>query len=415
MDTPIKKKAITIKRVLAALAVAGLFVLAGAVVFAGSGGQRLRVKSKNLVISTVAIGPFREYIPVDGSVLPAHTVYIDARESGRVEELFVEDGAILKQGDPILRLGNTDLRIDLMNRETALFDLLNNLQNTRITIEQNRITLQNRLADVSFALLEAERLYKLNKNLFDNKVISEQEFFQAKNNYEYQLKKKKLTEQTIHQDSVTTILQIKQMEESVVRLRGNLELMREKTGDLLVKAPLSGRLSGLPVEIGEALNRGQRLGQMDADAGFKVRASIDEHYITRVFPDLEGSYESNGELYTLRVKKIFSQVSGGRFQADLELTGKVPGNLHRGQSLPIKLALSEKSTALLIPRGGYEQSTGGYHVFKIDDDGIARPVSIKLGRQNPDYVEIKEGLKPGDKVITSSYSTFGNAAELVLE
>ena len=263
---------------------------------------------------------------------------------------------------------------------------------------------------------EAERVYNLNKKLFEQKVIGAQEFQSSKNLYEYQLRRKKLTEQIMKTDAVSMKQQVDQAGESYQQMKRTLTLMRKKVGDLIVRAPVDGQLTSLDAEIGENKNKGQRLGQIDVMSGYKVRVDIDEHYISRIFAGLVGNCDVAGKNYQLKIKKVYTQVLNGRFQVDMEFTGAVPESIRRGQSLQIRLALSDETKALLLPKGGFYQQTGGNWIFKVSENGkTAYKIDIQLGRQNPDYYEILQGLKPGDKVVTSSYESYGTMQELILK
>jgi HlyD family secretion protein len=416
VDRVIAKKKWTSKKILTIAGIAALVVLVAGSFYFTSGKSRLNVDTERITISEIKKGTFQEFIPVNGIVLPITTIYLDAIEGGRVEEKYVEDGAIVKKDQPILRLANNDLQLSLANQETAVFDVLTQMQNTRNNAEQNTIRQLNQMADVESALVEAERVYKLNKHLYDEKVIGLQEFKASENNYQYQLRRKNLTDKTLSQDSVSMKQQISQMGQSYLRMQNALQLMRRKVEDLIVRAPVEGQLTSLDAEIGQSKNRGERLGQIDVLSGFKVRADIDEHYISRIFNGLSGEFTFAGETYPLRIKKIYTQVTNGRFQVDMEFIGKVPQGIRRGQTLQIRLALSDETQAVLLPKGGFYQQTGGNWIFKVSDNGrTAYKVDVQLGRQNPDYYEVLQGLKPGDKVVTSSYENYGSMQELVLK
>jgi len=415
VDRVIEKKKWTTKRLLLITGSTLIVLLLIGTYVSTSGKPRLNVNTQKIMVSEVKKGTFQEFIPINGAVLPITTIYLDAIQGGRVEELYVEDGAILEKGQPIMKLANTDLELDLANRETAVFDLITNMQRARNEAQQNSIRQLNQLADVDNALAEAERVYKMNKKLFEEKVIAQQDYQSSLNMYNYQLRRKKLTEQTLRQDSLSTSQQIKQMQESIKRTQVALELMRKKADDLIVKAPVAGQLTSRNAEIGESKTPGQRLGQLDVLSGFKVRADIDEHYISRVFSGLVGEFTLANKTYPLKIKKIYTQVTNGRFQVDMEFTKEVPEGIRRGQTLQIRLALSDETQALLLPKGGFYQQTGGNWVFKVDESGSrAYRVDIRLGRQNPEYYEVTEGLMPGDKVVTSSYENYGDMQELVI-
>lgn len=416
MDRVIAKKKWTSKRILTIAGITALVAVAVVAFVTTSGKSRLNVNTERITIAEIKKGTFQEFIPVNGIVMPITTIYLDAIEGGRVEEKYVEDGAVLTKGQPILRLANNDLQLSLANQETAVFDVLTQMQNTRNNAEQNTIRQLNQMADVDNALIEAERVYKLNKHLFDEKVIGLQEFKASENAYNYQLNRKNLTDKTLRQDSVSTKQQMSQMGQSYVRMQNALTLMRRKVEDLIVRSPVDGQLTALDAEIGQSKNRGERLGQIDVLSGFKVRADIDEHYISRVITGLEANFTLAGKDYKLRIRKIYTEVTNGRFQVDMEFIGKVPDGIRRGQTLQIRLALGDETQAILLPKGGFYQQTGGNWIFKVSENGnTAYRVDVQLGRQNPDFYEVLEGLKPGDKVVTSSYENYGTMQELVLK
>ena len=381
-----------------------------------SGKSRLNVDTERITISEVKNGVFKEFTVVNGIVMPLTTIYLDALEGGRVEEKFVDDGAMMKKGQPILRLSNTDLELSLVNQETSVFNLLTQMQISRNAAQQNTVGKLNQMADADNAYKEAERLYLLNKKLYEQKVIGSQEFKQSEIAYEYQVKRRKLQEQILKQDTVSVKQEYEQSKQSFDRTQNALQVMRRKVGDLIVRAPIDGQLTSLDAEIGQNKNKGERLGQVDATNGFKVRVDIDEHYISRIYTGLMGQFTFAGKDYSLTIRKVFTQVTNGRFQVDMEFTGDVPQGIRRGQTLQIRLALSDEKQALLLPRGGFYQQTGGNWIFKVSENGnTAYRTDIQLGGQNPDYYEVLQGLKPGDKVVTSSYENYGTMQELVLK
>ena len=416
MDRVIQKKRWTTKKLLTIAGIAAVVLLIASSYYFTSGKSRLNVDTERITISEIKKGSFQEFIPVNGVVLPITTIYLDAVEGGRVEEKFVEDGAIMKKGQPILKLVNTDLELSLSNQETAVFDVLTQMQNTRNNADQNTIRQLNQMAEVDNALAEAERVYKLNKHLLDEKAISLQEFKSSDNNYKYQLRRRKLTQETLNKDSSSGKMQVSQMRESYSRMQNALALMRRKVGDLIVRAPIDGQLTSLDAEIGQSKNKGERLGQIDVLSGYKVRADIDEHYISRIFIGLMGEVTLSDKTYKLKIRKVYTQVNNGRFQVDMDFVEGVPAGIRRGQTLQIRLALSDETQAVLLAKGGFFQQTGGNWVFKVNDNGnVAYKTDIQLGRQNPDYYEVLQGLKPGDKVVTSSYENYGTMQELVLK
>lgn len=416
MDRPIEKKTWTTKRLLGIAGIVGLGVLIYMAYKSSSGKSKLNVDTERLMISEVTKGPFKEFIPINGVVMPITTIYIDAQEGGRVEERYVEDGAVVKKGQAILKLSNTDLELSLANQETAVFDVLTQMQNTKNNSEQNTIRQLNQMADVVNALEEAKRVYELNKRLFEEKAIGAQDLKSSENIYNYQLRRKALTDQILSQDSTSTKTQLSQMQESYSRMQNALGLMRRKVGDLIVRAPVDGQLTSLDAEFGQTKQQGNRLGQIDVLSGFKVRADIDEHYISRIFIGLEGDFTFAGKQYFLVIKKVYTQVTNGRFQVDMEFKGEVPKGIRRGQTLQIGLALGDEEVVTLIPKGGFFQTTGGNWIFKVNEAGtMAYKQDITLGRQNPNHYVVLNGLNPGDKVVTNSYETYGKMEELVLK
>jgi HlyD family secretion protein len=416
MDRKIEKKKWPLKRIITWLVATLIMVLIGWSIYDNAGGSKLNVNSDRITISEVKKGAFTEYIPINGVVLPITTIYLDAVEGGRVEEILAEDGAMLKKGDPIIKLSNTDLELSLANQETSVFNLLTQMQISKNAASQNTIMKLNQGTDVENAFLEAKRIYDLNKTLFEANAISAQDYKQSENNYNYALKKKNLTNEILKQDSISTRDEFAQARESFKRTQEALRIMRKKVQDLIVRAPIDGQLTSLAAEIGENKNKGERLGQLDVITGFKVRAEIDEHYISRVYPGLEASFTLAGKDYKLVIQKVFSQVKSGKFMVDFKFTDQVPKEIRRGQTLQIRLALSSETQALLLARGGFYQQSGGNWAFKLnDDESVAYRIDIQLGRQNPDYYEVLSGLKAGDKIITSSYDNYINTQELILK
>jgi HlyD family secretion protein len=392
-----------------------VLLIAGAIYKAG-GKSKLDVDTERITISEIKKGAFQEFIPVNGVVMPLTTIYLDASEGGRVEEKYVEDGAHLKKGDPILRLSNTDLELTLANQETAVYAEQTQMQISHNSAQQNTISKLNSMADVEVGFKEAERIYKLDKDLYTKKAIGQQEYQSALNNYQYQLKRKNLATQILSQDTSLVKQQEMQSKEQIAHMRSTLDLMRKKVSDLTLRAPIEGQLTSMDAEVGQSKNKGEHLGQIDVLSGFKVRVSIEEHYISRIFTGLMGDFQFAEKTYKLVIKKVFTQVTNGQFQVDMQFVGAIPTGIRKGQTLQVRLALSDETQALLLPKGGFYQQTGGNWIFKVSEDGkTAYKVNIQINRQSPDYYELMEGLKVGDKVITSSYETYGDNQILVLK
>lgn len=416
MDIPIEKKRFSKSNILKVAGIVALLVLIIFVFVSSRGGSKLNVETERITISTVAKGVFQENVPVNGIVLPISSIYLDALEGGRVEELFVEDGAIMKQGDPILRLSNTDLELTLVNQETSVYNLLTQMQISQTAARQNTINRLNQMTDVENAFIESERVFNLNKKLYEEKAIGKQEYLQSQNDYNYQKERMQLAKEILKQDSIAVKQVSNQESSSYARTNNAQELMRKKVGDLIVRAPVDGQLTSLDAEIGQSKNKGERLGQLDVLNGYKVRVDIDEHYISRIYTGQQGTFSLNNKIYTLVIKKVYTQVANGRFQVDMQFDGDIPGGIRRGQTLSIRVALSEEKEAIMIPKGGFFQETGGRWIFKVSDYGnSAYKMDIQLGNQNTEYYEVLHGLNPGDKVITSSYSSYKDIEELVLK
>lgn len=415
MDRIIEKKKKPLKLYIGAGA---LIVFLIWLLFSGilKSASSVKVNSSQLIIKEVTEQPFQELIAVDGTVLPVKTVMMDAIIGGKVVEKFVEDGAHLQAGDPILQLENSDLQLDILNKETAVFDLINNIQNTRNQLEQNKVTRQSQLADIEFQLVETERLYKMNVGLFKNNVISENEFLGSKNNFKYYQRKQILIQKAVIQDSLSAIGQINQMEVSLNQARKNLELMRAKLDDLILKAPINGQLSAFDAEYGQLIMKGGNHGQMDVLDKYKVKIAIDEHFNSRVAVGQEANIDINGKIFRLSIKRVFPTIINSQFTADLWFNDTVPNDLKRGQNLTIRLELSGIKQATVIPKGGFFQSTGGRWIYVIaKGETTARKRDIRIGKQNPYFYEIMEGLEPGESVIVSNYSVFADYEILKLK
>ncbi len=416
MDRVIEKKTWNTKRLLTIGGIVAIVLLIAGSIYFTSGKSKLDVDTERLTISTITKGPFQEFIPVNGTVMPLTTIFLDASDGGRVEQKYVEDGATLKKGDPILKLANTDLELSLANEETAVYANQTQMQISHSQAQQNTIGKLNNMADVDIAFKEAERVYRLDKDLYAKKAIGSQEYQTATNQYNYQLSRRKLAQQILTQDTVMVKQQEGQTKEQYAQMKNTLDLLRQKVNDLTVRAPIDGQLTNFDAEIGQDKTKGEHLGQIDVASGFKVRVGIEEHYISRVFTGLKGDFQFADKTYKLVIKKVFTNVINGQFNVDMAFIGPAPTGIRKGQTLQVRLALSDETTALLLPKGGFYQQTGGNWIFKVSEDGKkAYKTDIQINRQSPDYYELTSGLKEGDKVITSSYETYGDIQELVLK
>jgi HlyD family secretion protein len=322
----------------------------------------------------------------------------------------------MKKGDPILRLSNPDVQLDLANQETQVFNTMTQMNIQKTQADVNSVAKLNELADVTNTYNEALRVYNVDKKLYAQHAIGEQEWITAQNTYQYNLRKKELAEGILHEDSISTKQQLDQAEEYYKKMQGTLGLMKQKVNGLIVRAPIDGQLTSLDAEIGMNKNKGDQLGEIDVLTSFKVRADVDEHYLSRVYNGLRGSFEFADTTYNLEIRKVFTAVkTGGTFQVDMFFLGKVPKGIRRGQTLQIKLFLSDPSQAIMVPKGGFFQQTGGNWIFKVSPDGkTAFRQDIQLNRSSPDFYEVISGLQPGDKVVTSSYDNYEHIQELVI-
>ncbi len=415
MDRKIEKKIFTPKKI-ALYSLGGIFVvfIVYNLIF-GDSSKKLNVETERITISTVQNGPFQEFTPITGSVQPIETFQLDVSDGGRVMRKFVEEGAFLQTGDPIILLDNAQLRLSIIYNEANVFQQINNLRSTRLSFQQSKLDLQARLLAIDRDIREQKRSFETNKKLFEKNLISENEYLDSKDQFEYLLNYKALTMETFKADSVMRGQQIQQLEKSVATLEGNLDITKQQLENLTVKAPISGQLTALNAEIGESISQGENVGQIDKVDSFKVRATIDEHWIARVSRDQFGEFTFNGKEYKLIVKTVFPQVTEGTFQVDMLFVDEVPEGIRRGQTVHIKLELGELSEAVFVDRGGFYQTTGGQWIFVVDESGeFAIKRNIRLGRQNTQSFEVLSGLKPGEKVITSSYDNYGDVEKLIL-
>ena len=416
MDRKIEKKKWTPKKIVWL----SLAVILVAVVFYtsiwGDHRSKFNVQRDRISVETVSDGYFQDYITVTGTVIPSRTVYLDALEGGYVEEVFIEEGSYVKKGDIILRLSNANLYLSIMNREADLADQINNLRSTRLSMEQNKLNLKQQLMDANYQLVTQERDFLNKTELFEQEFISREEYLQSEETFNYYKNYKNLLIESQATDSLFRAVQIEQLENSVSNMEQNLEMVRAKLESLNLRAPIDGQLVVVNAEIGEAKAAGQRLGEINVTGSYKINMGVDEHYISRINRGLLGEFDFADSTYQLEITKIYPEVQNGRFAVDLEFVSEQPENLRTGQTFRVKLELGESSQALLLPRGGFYQSTGGQYIFVLSEDGsFAEKRDIRLGRMNPRYYEVLEGLSAGEQVIISSYTNFGEAEKLIMK
>lgn len=416
MDRPIQKKKWTLQRI--ALGIGIVAFAAFSVYSLGWSGRQssLNVNREKITISKVERGVFDEFIVVTGVVQPLKTYQLDAIEGGYVAQKLLDGGASVKKGDLILKLENQRLMLDFVNRETEMYDLINNLENTRLRLRQDKFALKKILSELDYQIRQAKDDHERNAKLFADAVISQQEFTRTKIAFERLEQQRDIEVENQHFQEENSITQIKQLEGTLDRTRLNLTMMKQNLENLSVKAPVSGLLSRVDVEIGASIVAGQNIGQIDDLNGFKMRVEVDEHYISRIFPGLEGSFEFNGTTTKLVVTKVYPEVKSGRFEVDMTFEGKIPDGIRRGQSVPVRLQLGKPAEAVLLPTGGFFSDTGGNWVYVVKKSGSqAEKRDISLGRKNPQYFEVLSGLEPGEEVVTSSYENFGNKDVLNLQ
>jgi len=416
MDRKIKKKKWPPKRIAGVAAVGIFVVMVLYLLLFKMTKSTLNVKKERLTISTVEKGPFQEFIPVPGQVLPIFTHILSADEGGRVEEIYLEAGTMVKKGDEILKLANTNLLLDIMWRESELFQQSNNLRNTRLSMEQYRLQLSQELAGIENRLQQQKRTYERYRELIKDDLVAKHEYEIAKDQYEYLIQSKELTVESQKNDLKFRQSQIDALETSLRRMQDNLGVIYKKQENLIIKAPVSGHLTALDAEVGQSRSPGQQLGQIDVLEGFKVRAGIDEHYIAKIEVGKTGTFPFAGKTHKLVIKIIYPEVIEGRFEVDMEFVSKEPEGIRRGQTFHIRLELGGISEAIILSRGGFYQTTGGNWVYVVDESGnLATKRRIRLNRYNTEVFEVLEGLVPGEKVITSSYESFGNMERLILK
>ena len=414
MDRKIKKKKWTLKR-MATYGGIALFVsfVAYQILWADR-RSRLRVDADKITISEVRRGIFQEFIPQTGIVEPSRTVILDADEGGTIKRVVAESGQMLKAGDVILELSNLDRELAVLSQEASFNESITRIRDTRLNITRNDLELQNQLALIDNQLAIYGPQYERQKQLYEKKLISKQEFEQTEANYIYNLERRKTTYQTYRLDSLSRIRQLRELDAAEARMTESLEGVGKILDNLIIRAPMDGQLSRPQLEVGQAVAPGQSLGQVDVVGSYKVRVPIDEIYLPRISQGLHASVQVAGKEYKLEITYIYPTIQSGRFEVDMNFLGETPPGLRRGQSLRLRIELGQSSEELLLPVGGFYKDTGGNWVFVLDGSGQAVRRDIRLGRKNTENYEVLEGLEPGDRVITSSYENFGNNEVLIL-
>lgn len=382
----------------------------------GSSLATYRTEKDKLTVSQVERGKFDDYITINGYVAPIATIYMDAYEGGRVSEKLIEEGAMVKKGDIILKLENQSLYEQILASESNLALKQNDLRSTKLTFDSRQVEGKKSLATAEYELHRYKRNFEQNEELFKDGLISKEEYLKSQEDYELSQKQYEIVKVQTEQDDQLRKTSLAGLDTDLERMKQTLAMVYKRLDHLNVKAPADGQLGYLDAEIGQSIAQGQRIGQINVLTDYKIEADIDEHYIDRVKRDLVASFERNGTDYPLKIRKVYPEVRNGKFKVDLVFTGDKPETIRSGQSYNIRLQLGESSEALLLPKGGFFQSTGGQWVFVVSpngDEAIKR--NIRIGKQNSRYYEVLEGLEPNEKVITSNYDTFGDAERIVLK
>jgi HlyD family secretion protein len=415
MDRKIEKKGINKKYIW--LGIGSILLISAFVkIIFGDKSSKLNVDIQKITVSEVIFDKYQDYISVNGTVEPIKTIYLDAIEGGRVEEILIEEGNMVKKGDVIILLSNNNLMLDISSNEAMVSRAINDLKTTRLNLDNQKISSKTRILELMYELKRLERIYNYNKKLLENKHISDEEYKYSREQYDLAKQQLGLLKQKYIQDSIYIKTRIASDEQSIQRMQRNLVLARQRLENLKIRAPVDGELAQLNPEIGEVVSYGTRIGTINILESYKMRVEIDEHYIARIMRNLTGEFEFANGIHKLVITKVYPEVRNGTFAVDMEFTSSIPKQIRIGQTARIRLELGESQDALLIRKGGFYQSTGGQWVFVIDEDNnIAERRDIRIGRQNPRYYEVLEGLAEGEKVIISSYDTFGDNDKLILK
>lgn len=416
MDKKIEKKNFTPAKVAWGLFGLAVLIFTFYQLFISDSRSTLSINANTITVEEVRNGPFREFIDITGTIQPIGTTFLDAIEGGVVQRVYQESGSMVEEGDTILTLTNSSLQLNVLQQEAGLYDQINNVRNSRLNLEQNHLNLQKELASSRTMLQQMESRFKRDSILMERELISDQDFEETKQNYEFQKMRFELTYESYQKDSLQMQQQLVQLNNSEERMWRSLDGVQQIVDNLVVTAPISGQLSTVELDPGQSIQQGERIGQIDMMDGYKVRAGVDEFYLARITTGLEGSFTFAGNEYHARINRVFPVIQNGQFQLDMEFVNEAPGGLRRGQTVRVRLELGESSEATLLPRGTFFSQTGGNWVYLLDEtEKRAHRTPIRLGRGNSDYFEVLDGLQPGDKVIISSYLPYDDRDILVLQ
>jgi HlyD family secretion protein len=375
-----------------------------------------KVEKDKLIIEEVTEGQFNDYITVPGTVEPISTILLDAQEGGRVEEKLIEEGTMVKKGDIILKLSNPDLYLNILNSEGQLAEKENFLRNTQITMEQEKLSIKRELVNLKYDIERKKRIYQQNETLIKDDLISKEEFIRSKEDLDMAIQSKDLFLERQKQDSLFRSVNVETIKTDLVNMRKNLAMVKDRVKNLDVIAPVDGELGLLTPEIGQSIARGENMGQINVLTSYKVTAQIDEHYIDRVRTQLTATLDRQGNEFNLVVRRVYPEVRNGTFEIDMIFVDSMPDNIRTGQTYYTSLQLGQPKVSVLVPIGGFFQETGGQWIFVLDPtESFATKRTISIGRKNPKYYEVLEGLKPGEKVIVSGYETFGKNEKLIFK
>ena len=394
----------------------GLGVVFVAYLLLRSDLRTFRVNADTLTVSEVISGEFNDYIRVSGQVQPMTTIQVSPLESGVVHEIFLEEGAQVKAGDKILELKNENLDMQILNSEADLAEKENLLRNTLISMEQEKLSVHQEMLQLETDVKRNRRAYEAQKQLYQEELIAREEYLRAEEDYDLAKSRLELVKNRAVQDSLYRNIQVKQMQESLSNMRVNMQMIRRRKEHLILTAPIDGELGLLDVVLGQSVSSGMKIGQINNLSSYKIEAQIDEHYIDRVMPGLEAQFERQDESYQAVIRKVYPEVRDGKFKADFKFDGTLPENIRTGQTYSLNLQLGQPEEAVMIPRGTFYQKTGGRWIYVVTEDGSkAYKREIRIGRQNPQYYEVLEGLEPDEEVITSGYDNLGDNDCLILK
>ena len=400
-----------------AYAAGGIFALLFVWWLAGMllGGRSLSVNAQRIFVSSVTTGTFEDFIPLRGRLVPRSTVYLDAIEGGRVEQVLIEDGVLVKAGDPIALLSNTNLQLEVLGREAAVTEQLNNMRTIELQLEQNRLSHKRNLVEIDYQIIRLNRSITRQRELAAKELVSQSTVDELQDELNYYENRREVTLESQASDTRMQAQQLRQLRDAGDQLQAGLGFARKNLDDLNVRAPVSGKLSGFNIEVGESIVRGGRLGQIDDPDGYKLNVQIDEFYLGRVDLQQHATADHSNRSYDLQVAKIYPQVNNGQFEVDM-FFNEEPVGMRRGQTMQLKLTLGDNADALLIPNGAFYQETGGNWLFVVSPDGTeAVKRTVRLGRRNTDFIEVLDGLEPGEKVITSPYTSYVGMDRLTLD